>query len=287
MSPRSKLSCVMDINDPTVTLRQMQAQMDFHLKNLDENGYTIEKSFLSQDEVATFLGLINRYWEKVKDERYCGKPGYDIHNKFVYNLQYRDVRFIELLTRPFILKIMMPKLNDPYYGFLASDRPNYILNSFNARSSGAALDLHIDSSLPNASHCIGCVAAFMLEDSDAENGCTIVVPGSHRSGTFADRSIKGTPIPAKAGDLVIWDSRLWHGTTENTAGRSRWALNASFTVWWKKQNMDIPRGMPALIYKELNDEQKALMGFCSMPPTNEYERINTKCGYDVLGITHL
>ena len=33
---------------------------------------------------------------------------------------------------------------------------------------------------------------------------------------------------------------------------------------------------------EMTDEQKQLIGYCSIPPSSEFERINFKCGYDCL-----
>jgi hypothetical protein len=46
--------------------------------------------------------------------------------------------------------------------------------------------------------------------------------------------------------------------------------------------MDITRSLPDSIYQQLSDEQKLLMGFCSIPPSDESMRIVTKAGYDVL-----
>ena len=178
----------------------------------------------------------------------------------------------------------MAKLNDPYYRFLPPDTPNYILNYYNARSSGLALDLHIDSQVPNPGEFTWAMqVVFMLDDMNEENGCTVVVPGSHLSGRYTDREFMNVKhLNAKAGDLVIWDSRLWHGTTENKTGAARWALIATMTQWWVKQSMDITRSLPEDIYQKLSNEQKALLGFCSIPPVDDKIRINTKCGYDFL-----
>jgi ectoine hydroxylase-related dioxygenase (phytanoyl-CoA dioxygenase family) len=121
---------------------------------------------------------------------------------------------------------------------------------------------------------------FALDDQSLENGCSLVAPGSHVSGEFADRAFKDLePVEAEAGDLIVWDSRLWHGAAANTSGRSRWSLVATFRAWWAKQSMDIPRGLPNDLYRQLSDEQKALLGFCSIPPRNEHERISMKVSY--------
>ena len=46
--------------------------------------------------------------------------------------------------------------------------------------------------------------------------------------------------------------------------------------------MDMTRSMPNSIYQKLSDEQKLLMGFCSIPPADESVRIVTKGSYDTL-----
>jgi hypothetical protein len=228
--------------------------------------------------------LVDEYWTKNAIETYSGRPARDSRDRIVYNLQNKHKIFSDLLGASLVRKICMNKLNDNYYRFIPPDKPNYILSYYNARSSGAKLDLHIDSYVPNAGPwCTAMQLVYLLDDTYEGNGCTVVVPGSHRSGEYTDRSLeKVVPIIGKAGDLVIWDSRIWHGTTENTAGTSRWALVATLTQWWIKQSMDIPRALPESIYRELGDEQKALLGFCAIPPHDEHERINTKCGYDFL-----
>ena len=75
---------------------------------------------------------------------------------------------------------------------------------------------------------------------------------------------------------------MWHGTFENKDKSSRWAIVVTLSSWWVKQAMDMPKGLPVKIYKKCNKVEKQLLGFCSLPPINEKERINTKCGYDVL-----
>jgi Phytanoyl-CoA dioxygenase (PhyH) len=260
------------------------AEAEQHLKNLKVYGYTIAAEFLGEQLVYGLKERVNGLWEDIRREKYSGRPDRDNDDRLVYNLQNKHKSFIDLLSESFIERMCIAKLNDEYYRFIPPDQPNYILNYYNARSSGAKLDLHIDSHIPNPGRFASAMQfAYLLDDMDESNGCTVVVPGSHRSGEYTDRGLANVkPIIAKAGDLVIWDSRLWHGTRENKAGASRWALIATFTRWWMKQAMDIPKGIPESIYRELNDRQKALMGFCSIPPVDESERINTKCGYEFL-----
>lgn len=120
------------------------------------------------------------------------------------------------------------------------------MSNYNARSSGKFLDLHIDSLVPARGDFTWAMqAAFVLEDMDEENRFTVVEPANHQSGNYSDRPLtKRCPLSAKAGDIVIWDSRLWHGTLDNMADRSRLVLIATFTRWWVKQSMDMTRKLP-------------------------------------------
>ena len=54
-----------------------------------------------------------------------------------------------------------------------------------------------------------------------KNGCTIVVPKSHQIGVYSNKKTrKIMPLVGKVGDLIIWVSRLWHGTLENYSKKS-------------------------------------------------------------------
>jgi len=255
-----------------------------HIKNLEVLGYSIAKSFLTEKTVSRLQALVDKYCLEAQSIQYKGRPARDVEDRMLYNLQNKDKFFIDILDLPFLRKIFMRFLNDPYYRFLPNDVPNYTMVYYNARTGGTQLDLHIDSHIPApGDRTWSMQVGIVLNDHTLENGCTIVVPGSHKSGQFTDRELKNTqPILPKKGDVVFWDSRLWHGTMENKAQKPRWTLIATVTSWWLKPCMDIPRALPDEIYQELSKTQKVLMGFCSIPPKNEKLRINTKTGYEAL-----
>lgn len=259
-------------------------EFEQHLKNIDIYGYCVVSEFLQNSVVEDLRSKVDARWAEVAQGVYGGRPERDDKDQVIYNLQNKDKIFIDILGAPFVERLCSAKLNDEYYRFLPISCPNYILNYYNARSSGAKLDLHIDSHIPNPGIYTNAMqVVYVLDDMNDSNGCTVVVPGSHRSGEFSDRGLVDVKsVCAKRGDLVIWDSRLWHGTRENSAKSSRWALIATMSRWWMKQAMDIPAALPQNIYEQLTDRQKLLMGFCSLPPKSEWERINTKCGYGFL-----
>ena len=179
--------------------------------------------------------------------------------------------------------ILIKCLNDKWYKQIPQDQPNYILRSFGARSSNAALPLHIDSFIPyKGDEVIAMQVVIVLEDMTIENGCTVVIPGSHQAGEYADNKVydQAIPLTLKAGDVAIWDSRLWHGTTNNKTEGTRWAIIATFTRWWIKQHFEITDAVPSEIYNHLSPKYRSILGYCSKPWKTEYEGIEIKKGYD-------
>lgn len=223
-------------------------------KDICYYGYSRIENFLFKEEVSTLKSKILQEKEKLKNgPPLKGIPARDEKDQIVYNLQNKDKAFIDLISLGPIVRILKEKLNDEYYTHLSQEYPNYNLTYFNARSSGYKLDLHIDSGVPYCGKkVINMQIAVILDDQTIENGCTVLVPGSHQSGAYTDRSFENViPINSRKGDMVVWDSRIWHGTTENTANLDRWAIIASFARWWVKPSMDIPRGLPQNIYDSL------------------------------------
>lgn len=261
--------------------RNQTSDLKTTLDELHEVGYTVIPEYLSRPEVTRYLQLTEKHWDARKHFEFKGRPDRELTDKMVYGLQAKDPAFIELLDNELLRPVLMHFLNDPFYKYLPPEMPNYILSYYNARSSGAELPLHTDTFIPSPGATTWTMQAiFLLEDSHRKNGCTVLVPGSHTSGKFVDRSKKHDlhHVEAKAGDLVLWDSRIWHGTTANVTQESRWALIATFSCWWVKQRTDMTRSLPEEIYAKLTDRQKILLGFASLPPREESQRLNFKGG---------
>jgi ectoine hydroxylase-related dioxygenase (phytanoyl-CoA dioxygenase family) len=270
-----------------MTRKIEESELDQCSKELDIYGFCSIRNFLTDESLNNLLQLVNHNYEEINKNgliKYPGTPDRDGKDKIIYNIQNLDIAFLEVLTSPSITSIASKKLNDPYYRYLPADKPNFILQYYNARSSGSKLDLHIDSHIPFAGDYTNMMQfVILLEDSFVDNGCTVVVPGSHKSGSYTDRNLENVKsLEGKAGDLIFWDSRLWHGTHPNIVGRSRWALIATISMWWVKPSMDIVRSMNDDIYMRCTDQQKQFLGFCAVPPIDPMERNNTKCGYDFL-----
>jgi ectoine hydroxylase-related dioxygenase (phytanoyl-CoA dioxygenase family) len=253
---------------------------------VSRDGYCRLEGVYSESRVHEALAKVEEWYARSKELQSANVPFLNQDQPVVYNLQSKDIFFLDLLFESELLgDLLVHFMNDSWYKQIPQDRPNYILRAFSARSSNKALPMHIDSFVPYLGpHVFIMQGSIILKDQSEENGCTVVVPGSHLSGEYTNQEAARDAIPleSKAGDVVIWDSRLWHGTTENRSGSPRWAIIATYSRWWLKQHFDIPRSLPQEIYTQLSDDQKAVLGFCSIPPIDESERIDMKTGYEAL-----
>ena len=259
---------------------------DENIRQIDEVGYCKIPKVFDSSEMSRALELVRHWHQKTTDSLAENVPFLNRNQPMVYNLQNKDFYFLKLLFSPTVIEqIFAHFLNDQWFKQIPEGAPNYILRSYLGRSSKAALPMHIDSFVPYlGDHVTIMQMIIVLEDMNEANGCTIVVPGSHKSGVYTtpEASQGALPVEAESGDVVIWDSRLWHGTTENPTDSTRWAIIGTFSRWWIKQAFDIPRVLPQEIYNQLSDREKAILGFCSVPFDTEREGIDMKRGYEGL-----
>jgi hypothetical protein len=105
---------------------------------------------------------------------------------------------------------------------------------FNQRNAG-----HIPAPYPDA--VMHLTSLWMLSPFTAENGGTLVVPGSHRSpnNPTGDNGVNPmAPYPTElgvtgtAGSVLLLDSRLWHATAPNRAREPRVSVVVRYAPWW-------------------------------------------------------
>lgn len=260
--------------------------MNEHIQNIKTNGYTILPQVFNPYQVEELLELVKHYYEETKNITSKDVPYLNQSSPNVYNLQNKNISFIKaLFGLKDVEEILKHFLNDKWYKKIPQSEPNYILRHMGARSSNEALPLHIDSFIPYiGEESIAMQVAVMLEDSFVERGCTMVIPGSHNLGKYADQKDlhKAIPLECKAGDCLIWDSRIIHSTTKNETLDTRWAIIATYTRWWIKQMFDIPKSVPNHILGRLSQKEKYILGFGTTPYGNEIIGIDLKRGYDEL-----
>lgn len=274
------------MHDVLVPSIESEQSVDCYQHAMLDDGYTVIKNAIDSHIVEELL-LKLKHVIGLRKQQANDEPSEEGYGYFT-DLQNDEVMFIKVMfNQPILRSLLIALLNDPFYRNIPKDKPNYIFRGIRTRDAVAkGLPLHIDSVLPSSStYPTGIVSSFILEDHDQNNGCTLVVPKTHRSDMFADRGAasQAIPIEAKAGDIVVWDSRLWHGTEDNPQRNSRLSLLCTFTSWHLKQPFRHCETLPNHMYQQLSDEEKSIIGFCSIPAKNSLEtHYDSKWGYDCL-----
>jgi len=114
-------------------------------------------------------------------------------------------------------------------------------------------------------------AIYMISEFTAENGATLVVPGSHLWGRGPEikRAPGGghvgyegetVPIEGAPGAVFVFDGRLWHGAgPARVAGRI--AIVAFYMIPTLRQGENYPASLHQTVYDRLSDAQRTMLGF--------------------------
>jgi len=130
---------------------------------------------------------------------------------------------------------------------------------------------HFISSRPLALNALYCI-----DDFTCENGGTFVLPASHKIEHFpSDEYIRrnAIQIEAKAGSFIILDCMLFHCGGFNNTTLPRRAINHLLTVPYIKQQINLSIAMSKA---QLNDEQKAFLGFDYQVPASVNDYLESK-----------
>ena len=251
-----------------------------HLKELEENGFTLIPNLIESLECEKYKQLLEVDYQKYspyyRDLETLSPTALANKNseKVIYNLHNKNILWYKLFAHKKILSILDILLKKGSYG---NEEP-YYLNNISARCpllGHVGQQLHLDSNLPGVNYCIIANVIWMLDDFTIDNGATRVVPGSHKWSYYAPDNAthkNEIQITGTKGSVLIFNANLWHGGAKNINGHSRWALLLGYSRWFIKPSFDFMQNTPAEIYNILTDKQKDLLGFRLIPPKDEFTR---------------
>lgn len=146
--------------------------------------------------------------------------------KGFHDLQYHDCAFTRAVSHPRLVDALTRVIG-----------PNVQLHHskmlVKPPETGAPFPMHQDYPyFPHTRHTVT-AASVHLDDATEENGCLRVIPGSHRLGPLPEigesKALdsaeypmeRGLPVPAKAGDVLLFNYLTIHGSGVNSSERPR------------------------------------------------------------------
>jgi ectoine hydroxylase-related dioxygenase (phytanoyl-CoA dioxygenase family) len=204
---------------------------------LDKDGFLLLPGVLSPGQLQVIRGRLAELSAAEGDQ-----AGTEVHREEgtdrLSDLVNKDPVFEVCFTCPQVLAAIAYVLGD------------FTLSSLNSRAAlpgHGQQRLHADwgQAVEPGNYRV-CNSIWLIDEFTEFNGPTRVVPGSHRSAQLP-RDVMADPTgphPAEvkllgsAGSVVIFNSHLWHGGTQNVTGRPRRALHSYFCRRGLKQQLD-------------------------------------------------
>lgn len=214
------------------------------IEQFQKNGYLVFEALIQGERLTyykqVFDELVERgaqleeqvpHWTLELDENGTPRPGL-LHK--IQGVCVVDSRVLELAREPAILERVSAILNaeelDVFGTKFFPKLPN----------GGTSTGWHQDNYYfgTDTDRIISC--GIYLEDSDKENGCLRVVPGSHRMGEIFDHlrnpsrhgqwtevdESKAVDLEVPGGTVAVFSANILHGTHDNFSDRSRYS-----TAW--------------------------------------------------------
>jgi phytanoyl-CoA hydroxylase len=194
----------------------------------EEEGFFLARGLFDAAEVQEMRDGIARILERVeatgndRDHTWAGVDP-SLKLKGFHDLQYHDAVFTRMVAHPRLVEVLTDLIG-----------PNVQLHHskmlVKPPEEGAPFPMHQDYPyFPHERHSV-LAASIHLDDTDEENGCLHVIPGSHKLGPLeavgeahtVDYPLEsGTPCPAGAGDVLFFNYLTIHGSGVNRSTRTR------------------------------------------------------------------
>jgi len=225
-----------------------------HVAEIKDRGYTIIEDFISPEEVAT----IRHAFDTEVPMTEMRAIGVDTGKTMRAHNLLAKTRAVDYL-------FLDPRLRALVEGVLGRRVQVNVTTLFNVLPGEKKMDFHPDDGLwpiPRPHPTFLCNALIALDDSDIENGATHVVPYSHKWTRPVDQTAESVQLPARSGTLLMWDGGLWHGGGANTSkDRERLGFFMSHQVAYLRPQEIQLVSVPREVVREMPKMLQRLLGY--------------------------
>jgi ectoine hydroxylase-related dioxygenase (phytanoyl-CoA dioxygenase family) len=193
-------------------------------------------------------------------------------------IQTGGVALHVIMSDPIFLDFLEELMSKGLFSFLKENffKSNCIINSFSGLNNlpnqpNFSSIVHRDLRFYSGGFPIMVNCLLMVDDFTIENGGTYLLPNSHleekkpSEKDFFDNAIQAI---GKKGDMLVFDSNIWHASAPNTTNSERRAIPITVSRSFMKQLLDYPR---ALGYDRMDNfslDLQQLLGYHSRVPAS-------------------
>jgi len=235
----------------------VEPHVEEHVKEIDEQGYTIVEDAIDPDLVDALQRNLARLEEVFEVEP--SPNSFEGHRTLrIYNL----LAFGELYERIPVHANVLPiveRVLDP--GCLVSS-----LSSIDILPGEIAQPIHADDQLipiPKPHPPTVCNTMWALTDFTEANGATRVVPGSHRWDHNPDYGKPYDSVPAEMprGSVLVWHGSLWHGGGANRTDERRTGIAMNYCAGYIRQQENQQLGLARETVRRFSPRLRQLVGY--------------------------
>jgi len=232
-----------------------------HLEELDEQGYTLIREFLSADVLRRVRSGLAPYLGS-----HQGRNAFEgFRTERVYTLVARGRVFWRIALDARVLALC-----DHYL------LPGYLLTAsqaINIEPGENAQGIHTDDSFyrqPRPRPAISYTIIAAVDAFTQENGCTEVVPGSHlwgdpgspnRPNDMAEIEKMLVPMEMPAGAAVVFPGTLLHRGGANRSAKPRLAFTNQYCEGWGRTQENFYLSVPKEMVRAMSPRLQALLGY--------------------------
>jgi hypothetical protein len=242
--------------------------MIIDLAPLNEKGYVIAPSVFEPDYMDEISAAIGESYKLCREIQFKNGITAATDGTVHHLLATENDIYLDLLS-----KICSSDVYDFIKMYFDG---NFILNSYGGLKNlpgkpSYVAKVHRDIRFFSGSFPLMLNMLIMLDDFTLENGATFLLTGSHLSDIkpsdeeFYEKSSRAV---GKKGDILFFNSNLWHAAGANETTKERNAITITFTKPFMKQQLDYPRAIGFKKMEQLTPALQQLIGFYSRTPTN-------------------
>jgi ectoine hydroxylase-related dioxygenase (phytanoyl-CoA dioxygenase family) len=153
-----------------------------------------------------------------------------------------DLFFLDFAASPRLLAVARALLGD----YITLQQQNGVVNPPSTANYQAGWHRDLPYQHFVASRPLAISALFCLDPFNAETGGTYILPASHKTEPFPSEDYvlsHQAGVVAEPGDVLVFDSMLFHRAGENRSGRPRRGLNHVLALPFLKQQISLPRAL--------------------------------------------
>lgn len=262
--------------ESVTTLEDLRGDLAQRFKWTPSGGSLVDSAVVDADMAALARdGYV--VWENLLDAKQCReirevvRPwlGHTGRNSFegrrtqrVYSVLSRTRVCDRLVDNPRVLAVLDRLL-----------MPNYLLSALqaiNIQPGESAQMAHHDDGfypIPRPREPLAAATIWAIDDFTADNGATVVVPGSHRWGKRRPgHGDPALPVVMPAGSCVFFVGTLWHGGGANTSAHDRLAVTAQYCQPWLRPMEAFTLSVSRDIARNVSEDIQRMLGYSIHPP---------------------